>query len=87
VDPSNPGEVRPRITPIQRLSTLPEGWSGTNYVGEIKVDAGGRHVYVSNRGHHSIATFKVRGGGGGGVGGGGVWGWGWGWGADRKSTV
>jgi 6-phosphogluconolactonase (cycloisomerase 2 family) len=59
VDASNPDEVRPRITPIQRLSTLPEGWSSTNYVGEIKIDADGRHVYVSNRGHHSIATFSV----------------------------
>lgn len=36
VDASNPDEVRPRITPLQRLSTLPEGFTERNYVGEIK---------------------------------------------------
>jgi len=59
VDASDPHEVRPRITPIQRLSTLPEGWGDTNYVGEIKVNPTGTHVYISNRGHDSIATFSV----------------------------
>jgi hypothetical protein len=59
VDPSDPAAVRPRINPVQRLATLPEGWSGTNYVGEIKIDAAGRNVYVSNRGHDSVAAFKV----------------------------
>ncbi|GBF97433.1 hypothetical protein Rsub_09599 [Raphidocelis subcapitata] len=58
-DASDPGAVRPRVSPIQRLSTLPGGWCGTNYVGEIKADAEGRRVYVSNRGHDSIATFTI----------------------------
>jgi hypothetical protein len=59
IDATSPDEVRPRITPVQRLSTLPPDWSGLNYVGEIKISASGRHVYVSNRGHDSIATFAV----------------------------
>lgn len=28
-------------------------------MGEIKVDADGRHVYVSNRGHNSLATYSI----------------------------
>lgn len=59
IDYTNPEEVKPRINPIQRLSTLPLDWSDTNYVGEIKIDAAGANVYVSNRGHNSIATFNV----------------------------
>ncbi|GBF92719.1 hypothetical protein Rsub_05088 [Raphidocelis subcapitata] len=59
VDDSEPSAVRPRINPVQRLATLPEGWEGVNYVGEIKIDASGSHVYVSNRGHDSVAAFKV----------------------------
>jgi len=59
VDASNPAEVRPRITPIQRLSTLPPNFTPTNYVGEIKINPTGTHVYVSNRGHNSIAAFSI----------------------------
>lgn len=59
VDASDPDAVRPRITPVQRLSTLPDGWEGRNYVAEIKLDAGARRVYISNRGHDSVATFSV----------------------------
>lgn len=59
IDASNPEECKPRITPVQRLSTLPDGWGSVNYVGEIKLSVDGRSVYVSNRGHNSIATFSV----------------------------
>lgn len=59
MDTSRPEEVRPRITPVQSWPTLPEDFTTTNYVGEIKIDAAGRFVYVSNRGHNSIAVFAV----------------------------
>jgi 6-phosphogluconolactonase (cycloisomerase 2 family) len=59
VDSSNPEEVRPRIKVLESHPTLPEDFKTTNYVGEIKIDAAGRYVYVSNRGHHSIAVFAV----------------------------
>ncbi|KAF8057856.1 pgl [Scenedesmus sp. PABB004] len=59
VDESDPDEVRPRITPLESHPTLPAGFGSTNYVGEIKVDGSGRHVYVSNRGHNSIAVYRV----------------------------
>ncbi len=41
------------------LSTLPAGWTGTNYPADIHVAANGRTLYVSNRGHNSIALFSV----------------------------
>ncbi|MFL5634032.1 MAG: lactonase family protein, partial [Gemmatimonadaceae bacterium] len=40
-------------------STVPAGWSGTNYPADIHVASSGRTVYVSNRGHNSIAVFSV----------------------------
>ena len=41
------------------VSTLPAGFSGTNTSSEVLVDRAGRFVYVSNRGHDSIAIFSV----------------------------
>ena len=40
-------------------STLPARWTGTNYPADIHVAANGRTLYVSNRGHNSIAVFTV----------------------------
>src|SRR5258707_5944934 len=34
-------------------------WTGTNYPADIHVAANGRTLYVSNRGHNSIALFSV----------------------------
>ena len=44
---------------IQSLPTLPRGFAGTNTAAEIAVDARGRFLYVSNRGHDSIAVFAI----------------------------
>jgi 6-phosphogluconolactonase len=44
---------------VQTVSTVPAGFSGTNLPAEILVDPTGRHVYVTNRGHDSIACFAV----------------------------
>lgn len=43
--------------PIQRLTTLPEGWTGQNTCAEIEVHPNGRFLYASNRGHDSIAVY------------------------------
>jgi hypothetical protein len=59
VDASEPEAVRARISALQSWPTLPDDFTTTNYVGEIKIDAAGRFVYVSNRGHNSIAVFAV----------------------------
>jgi len=47
------------LSPLDTLSTVPPGWTGTNYPADIHVAASGRTVYVSNRGHNSIAVFSV----------------------------
>lgn len=39
--------------------TVPAGWTGANYPGDIHVSPNGRTLYVSNRGHNSIAVFSV----------------------------
>lgn len=59
MDSSEPEAVRPRISAVESHPTLPADFTTTNYVGEIKIDAAGRFVYVSNRGHNSIAVFAV----------------------------
>jgi 6-phosphogluconolactonase len=47
------------LSPLDTLATVPPGWTGTNYPADIHVAASGRSVYVSNRGHNSIAVFSV----------------------------
>ena len=46
----------------QSLSTLPKATPG-NSTAECIVSPDGKHVYVSNRGHNSIAVFRVDNGG------------------------
>jgi 6-phosphogluconolactonase len=44
---------------VQYISTLPEEYKGENYGAAIHISACGRYVYASNRGHDSIAIFKI----------------------------
>ncbi len=44
---------------VQTVSTLPPEFKGNNSTAEIQTDAGGRFLYVSNRGHDSIAVFAI----------------------------
>ncbi len=48
-----------RLTLVQTLSTLPAGFTGTSSTAEIQIDRGGKFLYVSNRGHDSIAIFAI----------------------------
>jgi 6-phosphogluconolactonase len=50
---------RGTLTPVGSQSTLPRGWNGTNYPADIHIAPSGRALYVSNRGHNSIAVFSV----------------------------
>ena len=50
---------RGTLSPLDTRSTVPAGWTGTNYPADIHVAASGRTLYVSNRGHNSIAVFSV----------------------------
>ena len=42
------------------LSTLPEDFQGDNLAADIHCSADGRYLYVSNRGHDSIAVFTIQ---------------------------
>ncbi len=48
-----------RLTAIQTISTLPSDFRGNNTTAEVQVHPSGRFVYGSNRGHDSIAIFRV----------------------------
>ena len=52
-----------RLDEMQSLPTLPDGFTDSNTTAEILIDAPGRFLYVSNRGHGSIAVYAIDGGG------------------------
>jgi 6-phosphogluconolactonase len=49
------------LKPVQTLSTLPDDFKGTNSTAEVKVHPSGKFVWVSNRGHDSLAGFRIDG--------------------------
>ena len=51
--------VRGVLTPVHIIPTTPATFVGDNTGAEIAVAPSGNFVYVSNRGHNSIATFAV----------------------------
>jgi 6-phosphogluconolactonase len=50
---------RGALETLQTLSTLPEGFSGSNTCAEVQVHPSGKFLYGSNRGHDSIALFAI----------------------------
>lgn len=44
---------------LQEIGTLPEGFTAWSLVADIHTSADGKFVFASNRGHDSIAVFKV----------------------------
>jgi 6-phosphogluconolactonase len=50
---------RGTLAELQTLSTLPAGFSGENSGAEIAMHPSGKFLYASNRGHDSIAIFRV----------------------------
>jgi 6-phosphogluconolactonase len=48
-----------RLDELQVQTTLPGGFSERNSTAEIQIAPSGRYVYVSNRGHNSVAIFSV----------------------------
>jgi 6-phosphogluconolactonase len=48
-----------RLDELEVRTTLPAGFSEHNSTAEIHVAPSGRFVYVSNRGHNSIAIFSI----------------------------
>ncbi len=47
------------LRPLQTISTFPKDFSGHNDDAEIEIDASGKFLYASNRGHDSIAAFAI----------------------------
>jgi 6-phosphogluconolactonase len=47
------------LQPKQTITTLPADFRGTNACAEIRLDPSNRFLYVSNRGHDSIAAFQI----------------------------
>ena len=50
---------RGALSPVEIGSTVPREWTGANYPADIHVSSSGQTLYVSNRGHNSIAVFSV----------------------------
>jgi len=48
-----------RLEPIMSLSTLPQDFQGRNTCADIHVTPSGKFVYGSNRGHDSLAGYRV----------------------------
>lgn len=44
---------------VDKKSTLPEGYAEKSFCADIHLSADGKFLYASNRGHNSIAIFKV----------------------------
>jgi 6-phosphogluconolactonase len=47
------------LTSLQTISNLPEGYTGVDNSAEIDIDAAGKFLYASNRGHDSITIYKI----------------------------
>lgn len=47
------------LAEINALSALPPDFTGTSYGAHIEIDPKGETLYVSNRGHNSIAVFSI----------------------------
>lgn len=48
------------LSPLQRLSTLPEAFDGESYASHLHVDRKRGVVYAANRGHNSIVVLQLR---------------------------
>ena len=47
------------LSPMQIISTVPDGYDGRNTCSQIHINAAGSLLYVPNRGHNSICGFAV----------------------------
>lgn len=50
-----------RLEPAATYATLPASFSGESYCAAVRLSPCGRRLYVSNRGHDSLASFAVEG--------------------------
>jgi 6-phosphogluconolactonase len=50
---------RGSLKELQTVSTVPAGYTGAKSGAEVQVHPSGKFVYASNRGHDSIAVFRI----------------------------
>ncbi len=48
-----------KLTEKQTIATLPADFDGTSHTADLKVTADGKFLYGSNRGHDSIAAYRI----------------------------
>lgn len=51
------------LTAKDTISTLPKGFTGKSYCADLKITPNGRFLYGTNRGHDSIASYRIEGNG------------------------
>jgi 6-phosphogluconolactonase len=52
-------EAEGTLEPLQTVSSLPAPFAGENFTADIHLHPSGRFLYLSNRGHDSIAVYAV----------------------------
>lgn len=48
-----------KLKETQTISTLPADFKGTSYCADVKITPDGNHLYGTNRGHDSIACYRI----------------------------
>lgn len=43
----------------QTIATLPKDFTGTSHTADLKITPDGRHLYGTNRGHDSLASYRI----------------------------
>lgn len=43
----------------QTIATLPKDFAGKSYTADLKITPDGRHLYGTNRGHDSLASYRI----------------------------
>jgi 6-phosphogluconolactonase len=56
-------DAKAGLKPVQNVSSLPADFKGQNVPADVKVHPSGKFVWISNRGHDSLAGFAIDGAG------------------------
>lgn len=47
------------LTDLQTISTVPAEFKGTSHTADVKITPDGRYLYGTNRGHDSLAAYRI----------------------------
>ncbi|MEM7013488.1 MAG: lactonase family protein [Verrucomicrobiota bacterium] len=48
-----------KFTELQTISTLPDDFDGVSHTADLKITPDGKYLYGTNRGHDSIAAYRI----------------------------